>query len=190
MESRRWKGGKKLPHTALQGTLRDNAAQSRLAFMTLSRPITIAAFALASLSAHADFTGKVVAVADGDTLTVLREHEQIKVRLNEIDAPEKAQAFGNRSKQSLSELCFDKSATLADQGKDRYGRTLARVHCEGIDANTEQVRRGMAWVYRKYAPKGSPLYAVEGEAKAARRGLWVDTEPVPPWEWRKAKREN
>lgn len=69
---------------------------------------------LASLTAHADFTGKVVGVADGDTIAVLREREQIKVRLNEIDAPEKAQAFGNRSKQSLSELCFDKTATLAD----------------------------------------------------------------------------
>jgi endonuclease YncB( thermonuclease family) len=151
---------------------------------SLIRYLLAAAFALASLTAYADFTGKVVAVADGDTITVLREHEQIKVRLNEIDAPEKAQAFGNRSKQSLSELCFDKTATLADQGKDRYGRTLARVHCEGIDANREQVRQGMAWVYRKYASKDSPLYALEGEAKAARRGLWVDAEPLPPWEWR------
>jgi len=64
----------------------------------------------------------------------------------DVNAPEKAQAFGNRSKQSLSELCFDKTATLADQGKNRYGRTLARVHCDGLDANAEQVRRGMAWV--------------------------------------------
>jgi endonuclease YncB( thermonuclease family) len=151
---------------------------------SLIRYLLAVAFALASLAVHAEFTGKVVSVADGDTITVLREHEQIKVRLNEIDAPEKAQAFGNRSKQSLSELCFDKTATLADQGKDRYGRTLARVHCEGIDANTEQVRRGMAWVYRKYAPKDSPLYASEDEARAAKRGLWVDAEPVPPWEWR------
>jgi endonuclease YncB( thermonuclease family) len=154
---------------------------------SVTRYLLGAVFALASLTAHADFTGKVVAVADGDTLTVLREHEQIKVRLNGIDAPEKAQAFGNRSKQSLSELCFDKTATLAEQGKDRYGRTLARVHCDGIDANSQQVRRGMAWVYRKYAPKDSPLYAVEDEAKVARRGLWGDAEPMPPWEWRMLK---
>lgn len=133
---------------------------------------------------YADFTGKVVAVADGDTLTVLRDREQIKVRLVEIDAPEKAQAFGNRAKQSLSDLCFGKNATLAEQGKDRYGRTLARVTCDGMDANAEQVRRGMAWVYRKYAPKDAPLYAVEGEAKAAKRGLWADADPIPPWEWR------
>jgi endonuclease YncB( thermonuclease family) len=140
--------------------------------------------------AYADFTGKVVSVADGDTITVLREHEQIKVRLNEIDAPEKAQPYGNRSKQSLSELCFDKTATLAEQGKDRYGRTLARVHCDGINANAEQVRQGMAWVYRRYTSKDSPLYAVEDEAKAARRGLWADAEPVAPWEWRSDKKLN
>lgn len=139
---------------------------------------------LFAFPAYADFTGKVVAVADGDTLTVLRDREQIKARLVEIDAPEKAQPFGNRSKQSLSDLCFGKTATLADQGKDRYKRTLARVTCDGLDANAEQVRRGMAWVYRKYAPKDSPLYAVEIEAKAARRGLWADAEPMPPWEWR------
>lgn len=157
---------------------------------SLNRYLLAAAIALAGLPAHADFTGKVIGVADGDTITVLRDHEQVKIRLIEIDAPEKAQAFGNKSKQSLSDLCFDKTATLADKGKDRYGRTLARVHCDGIDANAEQVRQGMAWVYRKYAPKDSPLYAVEGEAKAARRGLWADPEPVPPWEWRRLKIEN
>lgn len=141
-------------------------------FVTLSRPT------------FADFTGRVVAVADGDTITVLRAHEQIKVRLVEIDAPEKAQAFGNRSKQSLSGLCFGKIASLAEHGKDRYKRTLARVTCDGIDANAEQVRRGMAWVYRKYAPKDSSLYVIESEARAGRRGLWIDPDPVPPWEWR------
>jgi endonuclease YncB( thermonuclease family) len=140
-----------------------------------------------SFPVYAEVTGKVVAVVDGDTLTVLRDKEQIKVRLVEIDAPEKAQAFGNRSKQSLSDLCFGKTATLADQGKDRYRRTLARVTCDGIDANAEQVRRGMAWVYRRYAPIDAPLYAVEGEAKAEKRGLWVDAEPIPPWEWRRER---
>ncbi len=99
--------------------------------------------ALLGNPAWADFTGKVVAVADGDTITLLRDHQQVKVRLVEIDAPEKAQAFGNQSKESLSEMCFGKTATLADKGKDRYGRTLARVTCDGIDANAEQVHR---WV--------------------------------------------
>jgi len=140
-----------------------------------------------AIPAYADFTGKVVAVADGDTITVLNGREQVKVRLTEIDAPEKAQAFGNRSKQSLSDMCFGKIATLADKGKDRYGRTLARVTCADIDANAEQVRRGMAWVYDRYvADRG--LYSIRDEARAAKRGLWADVNPVPPWEWRREKR--
>ena len=144
--------------------------------------------ALLASPAWADFTGKVVAVADGDTITVLRDHVQVKVRLVEIDAPEKAQAFGNRSKESLSDMCFGMTATLADKGKDRYGRTLGRVTCDGIDVNAEQVRRGMAWVYDRYVTdKG--LYAEQAEAKAQRRGLWADANPVPPWEWRRGKKE-
>jgi len=141
-----------------------------------------------SFPALADFTGKVVGVADGDTLTVLNDRVLIKIRLVEIDAPEKAQAFGNRSKQSLSDLCFNKIVKLEDKRKDRYGRTLTRVYCDGVDANAEQVRRGMAWVYRKYAPKNSPLYEVEAAARNERRGLWADNDPVPPWDWRNSKR--
>jgi len=152
--------------------------------MVFARVLFMGALILAHC-AYAETSGKVIAISDGDTLTVLVERQQVKVRLVEIDAPEKAQAFGNRSKQSLSDLCFDKTVKLDDRGKDRYGRTLARVYCDGIDANAEQVRRGMAWVYRKYAPKDSPLFAVEAEAKRARRGLWADAEPVPPWEWRR-----
>ena len=142
--------------------------------LSLNRNLLAAAFALASLPAHADFTGKVIAVADGDTITVLRDKEQVKIRLVEIDAPEKGQAFGNKSKQSLSDLCFDKTATLADKGKDRYGRTLARVYCDDVDANVEQVRRGMAWAYDRYVTDRG-LYLIQDEAKAAKRGLWVDS---------------
>ncbi len=128
-------------------------------------------------------------MSDGDTVTALKDGVEIKIRLVEIDAPEKAQAYGSASTNALTELCLNKLATLEEQGKDRYGRTLARVHCDGIDANAEQVRQGMAWVYRKYAPKDSPLYAVEDEAKAARRGLWVDAAPMPPWEWRRESKK-
>ncbi len=143
--------------------------------------------ALLASPAWADFTGKVVAVADGDTITVLRDHVQVKVRLVEIDAPEKAQAFGNRSKESLSELCFGKTATLADKGKDRYGRTIGRVSCAGVDANAEQVRHGMAWVYDRYVMDRG-LYSIQDEARSARRGLWADSRPIRPWDWRRARR--
>lgn len=138
-----------------------------------------------SLPAYADFTGQVIGITDGDTLKVLTDNnEQVKVRLVEIDAPEKKQAFGNRSRQTLSDYCFNHTATLHDKGKDRYGRTLARVTCNGVDVNAEMIRVGMAWVYDKYVTDRS-LYALQDEAKAARRGLWVDPEPMPPWAWRK-----
>jgi len=135
-------------------------------------------------AANADFSGKVVAVADGDTITVMRDLVPVKLRLLEIDAPEKKQAFGARSKQSLSDLCFNKTATLIEKGRDRYGRTLARVSCEGVDANAEQVRRGMAWVYDRYVTDRA-LYAVQTEARDAGRGLWADPDAVPPWQWRR-----
>jgi len=134
-------------------------------------------------------TGRVVAVADGDTLTVLSDRTQIKVRLTEIDAPEKKQPFGNRSKQSLSDLCFNKTATVESSGKDRYRRVLGLVTCDGVNANAEQIRRGMAWVFDRYVTDKS-LYALQDEAKAAKRGLWRDVAPVPPWEWRLQKRSS
>jgi endonuclease YncB( thermonuclease family) len=142
------------------------------------------------LAGCADLSGRVVRVSDGDTVTALKDGGEVKIRLVEIDAPETAQAYGAASTKSLTELCLDKVVTLDERGKDRYGRILARVHCDGTDANAEQVRRGMAWVYRRYTAKDSPLYAVEDEAKVARRGLWADDEPVPPWDWRNAKRAN
>lgn len=126
----------------------------------------------------------VVSISDGDTLTILHDQQQVRIRLAEIDAPEKNQPFGMRSKQSLSDLCFRKQAeVIPNANKDRYGRTVARVRCDGVDANAEQVRLGMAWVYTKYShdPALPPL---EQEAKAARRGLWADHSPAPPWEWR------
>jgi endonuclease YncB( thermonuclease family) len=112
------------------------------------------------------------------------------VRLTDIDAPELHQPFGTRSKQSLSELCFGKIAALDVRGHDRYQRTLAQVTCAGTDANAEQVRRGYAWTFVRYARPGSPLLALEKEARAAHRGLWQDSAPVPPWDWRRAIRES
>lgn len=108
------------------------------------------------------------------------------MRLVEIDAPEAKQPYGQKSKESLAELCAGKEAQVADKGKDRYGRTLGRVTCDGIGANAEQVKRGMAWVFDRYVTDRA-LYALQDEAKAAKRGLWVDPKPVPPWKWRTIK---
>lgn len=147
--------------------------------------IAVTLFITATGTSAQTFTGQVVSIADGDTLTVLVDgNRQVKVRLAEIDAPEKKQPFGTRSRQALGDLCFRKPAEIKTQTIDRYGRTVARVKCAGRDANADQVRTGMAWVYDRYVTDRS-LYAVQAEAKAARRGLWADAAPVPPWDWRR-----
>ena len=146
-----------------------------LAALLVSLPITVHASTL---------SGRVVSVVDGDTLHLLTPaHQEIKVRLAEIDAPEKKQAFGMRSKQSLSDMCFGKDASIDNKGLDRYGRTIGRITCAGTDANAEQVRRGMAWVYDKYATDMS-LYQLQDKAKTQHLGLWSDPSPVAPWEFR------
>lgn len=145
----------------------------------------IALTLLAPLSVLAnEWTGTVVAIADGDTMTVLNEHKkQVKIRMAEIDAPESKQAFGSQSKQSLSELCFKKAAVIEDHGTDKYKRTIGRVKCAGIDANAEQVKRGMAWAYRQYLTDQS-IADLEEKAKAAKSGLWSDENPLTPWDFR------
>lgn len=133
--------------------------------------------------------GRVVGVSDGDTLTVLDvSNTQFKIRLAAIDAPEKAQAFGQRAKQKLSDLCYGKTVSVQVVSIDRYGRTVGDVDCAGIKANEVMVQFGFAWVYRKYDKGHEHLYAFEEDARNARRGLWADPNPTAPWDWRKAKR--
>jgi endonuclease YncB( thermonuclease family) len=148
--------------------------------------LLVAAFAalLGFSATAAELEGLVTDVQDGDSITLAKLSESYRVRLLDIDAPELKQPFGIESRASLREVCLFKRATINTKGEDRFGRTLARVKCAGVDANAEQVRRGMAWVFVRYAPKGSPLYEVQTEAKSARRGLWVDSKPIAPWEWR------
>ncbi|HKQ28144.1 MAG TPA: thermonuclease family protein [Burkholderiales bacterium] len=150
--------------------------------------IFLAVLCATPCAALADFVGRVVKVSDGDTVTVLVERKQVRVRLDAIDAPELKQSFGARSKQSLTELCAAKSVRVIERGLDRYGRTVGWIICDGVDANSEQVRRGMAWVYERYAPRNSPLYGLQGEAHDTRRGLWADPQPMAPWEWRRKTR--
>jgi endonuclease YncB( thermonuclease family) len=127
------------------------------------------------------YEGKVVGISDGETITVLLSGRQKKVRLAEIDAPEKSQAFGQRAKQSLSELVFGKQVRVEQQDRDRYGRVVGRVYAGGLDVNAEQIRKGMAWIYRQYN-KDRSLLAIESEAKSAKRGLWSEPNAIPPWE--------
>jgi len=127
----------------------------------------------------------VVSITDGDTLKARCDGKTYRVRLAQIDAPERKQPFGTKSKQYLSDMCYMKQAKLLIDGNDRYGRLIADVGCEGKNANIELVRSGMAWVYPRYA-KDKALYSAQDTAKAAKLGLWGGSEkPVPPWKWRR-----
>lgn len=144
---------------------------------------------LAALPAQAGraFNGRVVGIADGDTLTVLTDTTPRKIRLAEIDAPEKKQAFGERAKLSLSDLCFNQHADVSPGVTDRYGRTVARVSCGGIDASLHQVQHGLAWAYTRYL-KDPAIASAERAARDAGAGLWADADPTPPWLYRKGKK--
>ncbi len=151
------------------------------------RAAAIAACAVAALAtagtACADFSGRVVGVADGDTLTVLVGSRQVRVRLWGIDAPERKQPWSSRSREALAARAMHRDAIVATRGTDGYGRTLARVAVDGVDLGEAQVRDGMAWVYRRYS-KDRAMIALEDDARAARRGLWSLPDPEPPWAWR------
>ena len=149
----------------------------------------------AYLSAAQSLTGRVVRIADGDTITVLDSaNTQHRIRLEGIDAPESLQAFGAQSKQSLSQMVFDRDVTIVYQKTDPYGRLVGKITFDGKDINLEQVKLGMAWHYKEYqleqTPEDRELYAkAENEARIARRGLWQDSNPIEPSAFRKEERD-
>ena len=127
----------------------------------------------------------VVRVLDGDTIEVLHNTYPERVRLS---GPEKGQAYGQKAKQAASALAFGKEVTLQTHGTDKYGRTLAdMILQDGTNVNHELVKDGWCGWYRKYAPMDTELEPLEKSARAAKKGLWADPAPVPPWEWRKRK---
>ncbi|EMV7411133.1 thermonuclease family protein [Enterobacter soli] len=148
-------------------------------------------FSLLSIYPHVSsatlFEGRVVRVLDGDTIEVLHEQNPVRVRLLNIDAPEKKQPFGSWSTNQLKALLVGQSVTVSYTEKDRYGRVLGRVMtANGTEANRQQVLKGAAWVYDRYNTDNS-LPALQREAQTEKRGLWADNQPVPPWEWRHKK---
>lgn len=151
----------------------------------------MAAVLLLALQANAEtLLGKVIRVADGDTITVLDDtNTQHKIRLAGIDAPENRQAFGNVSRLSLAEQVAGQSVAVEWVKVDKYRRKLGKVLLAGLDSNLEQVKRGLAWHYKQYQREQSPAdqqsyAAAEIEARAAKLGLWRDADPMPPWEFR------
>ena len=158
---------------------------------------------LCGAASATELFGKVVGVADGDTLTVLDEsHQQHKIRLSGIDAPEKRQAYGERAKQHLSDLVYAKPVLVVWDKRDRYGRIIGRVlaaECDraecryAIDVGVEQLKAGLAWHYKQYEKEQRPedrarYSATEREARLRREGLWKEPDAVPPWAFRHPER--
>ena len=145
---------------------------------------------LSSGSLVEEFTGKVVGITDGDTIRVLRDGNEVRIRLEGIDCPEIRQAFSTIAKQATSGLVFDKNVTVRVKGKDRYDRLLADIVLpDGTSLNRELVRSGFAWWFKKYS-KDESLGQLEAEARAAKRRLWADKNPIPPWDWRQTHRSS
>lgn len=142
-----------------------------------------------------DIQGRVIRVTDGDTITILDgKNEQHKIRLAGIDAPEKKQAFGTRSKQALSDDVFGKTVIVDWNKRDRYKRIVGKVMVDGQDMNLKQVKRGMAWHYKKYEGEQdvedrSDYAQAEDLARRGRLGLWRDDSPVAPWDFRRFNRK-
>jgi micrococcal nuclease len=133
------------------------------------------------------WSGKVIGVADGDTITVLRDKQPQKIRLYGIDCPEKRQPFGKRAKQFTSKLVFGKLVDIEPVAIDRYGRTVAFVRVENITVNEELIREGLGWVYVRYCklPLCIEWQRLELAARIQKRGLWGHSGEIPPWEYRK-----
>jgi endonuclease YncB( thermonuclease family) len=167
-------------------SLATDPAFLQVVYVPLMRHLALILILLFALPAwSAEYAARVVKIADGATITVLRDdNTQERVRLASIDAPERGQPYGTRAKEALAALVFDQNVRVKGVDVDRYGRTVGSVWVVDVNVNAEMVRQGYAWVYRKYSDDPA-LLALEAEARAAKKGLWADSDPVPPWEWRR-----
>jgi len=147
-------------------------------------------FLITAITAQTEtLTGKVLYISDGDTLKILTgSSKKMRIRLAGIDTPEKGQPYGKEAKQALSVLTLQKQVTIDVQTIDRYGRMVGLVYVQGLNVNSELVRQGMAWVYRRYT-NDEKLYALEAKAKKEKRGLWSSNNFIEPWLWRRGERK-
>lgn len=137
----------------------------------------------------ASFSGKVVGISDGDTIRVLHNGIEDRVRLLGVDCPETRQPWSTRAKQYTSTLAFGKIVKVDVKQIDRYSRSLGVVTLpDGRILNRELVRAGLAWWYREYSRNDLVLAMLEAEARSTKRGLWADPNPTPPWEFRMLRR--
>lgn len=160
-----------------------------LLIFLLATTLILAAWRLYDWLHSPAISGLVIAVADGDTVTLqTADSPKLKIRLAEIDTPEIRQPYGLEARQLLNGLVFNQTVQVKTTGLDKYGRTLGRIYHNGLDVNAELVKQGAAWVYRDYAHDPA-LFALEQEAQTAQRGLWVlpEEQRIPPWDWRHHK---
>ena len=129
---------------------------------------------------------KIKRVVDGDTVHVFYQDEVYKIRLTEIDAPERDQPYGSNSTEYLKSLLKEGMVDVDISGTDRYGRKLGRLYWRGMDINRELVSAGYAWVYDQYVTDNS-FYENQSKARNSKKGLWEDQNPLEPWNWRKLK---
>lgn len=160
----------------------------RRRFLQLLGAIAASPYASSAAAAQSG-EGVVTGISDGDTCYMVLDGKKVRVRLAEIDAPEKGQAFGRRSEQSLRELIADKRVRVVWSDVDRYGRLIAHVYVDGVDVSSVQVQRGFAWVYRQYS-SNPQLLRFEDAARSAQLGLWADAHPLEPWVWRRQQKKD
>ena len=142
---------------------------------------------IGNASADTSFRGDVVRILDGDTVEVLDAAKQThRVRLANIDAPERRQAFGEVARQALATMAYRQKIEVIDKGGDQYGRRIGVLMLNGRDLNAAMIGQGLAWVYARYNSDPT-LPALEQRARAARIGLWADQNPIPPWQFRHAR---
>jgi len=155
-------------------------------------PKTLILFLLLSTSHAAEWRGECVSVTDGDTIRVMRDGKEERIRFHGIDAPERGQDFSARSRELAADMTFRKVVTVIPMDVDHYGRTVAMVEVDGKNVNREMIAAGLAWVYPQYCTQDfcEDWREAEAEAKEERRGLWAHPRPVPPWEWRRERRNN
>ncbi|MFP4418186.1 MAG: thermonuclease family protein [Chitinivibrionales bacterium] len=141
------------------------------------------------ISATTTLTGRVVGVIDGDSITLLKDNQTIKIRLHGIDCPERGQDYGTRAKQFTSGMCYGKNVTVIVRDTDHYGRQVGEVILDdGTNLNQSILAEGLGWWYEKYAPRDSVLATLEHLARQHSRGLWKLPNPIPPWEFRHGSR--
>ena len=149
--------------------------------------IVILTNTIAFAAATTAFRAKVIGVLDGDTIEVLKDKAPVRIRLYGIDCPEHDQDFGNRARQFTSNKVFGKTVEVVPVDEDRYKRQVAKIYIEGKYLNQMIVAEGLAWWYKRYAPKDEDLRKAENDARASKIGLWSHPNPIPPWKFRRHK---